>query len=394
MIKHFSIYQPNAWDNSITPIQILHKIINNLNEVIDVVNAIEDVGFERAKTYTDEQITTVNERINNTNAEIDRVNNNIQASLRSVNQSLTVLSSRLDTYNGRLNNLDTRESAHYTETRQGFVQVYSTINNVAEQLRNYADLKDFYLKQEIEEEIEAIRVVIDDILNKKTIDGFTGQVMTVRQILASRISLESKKKAGNRYCLTWKMLSLTNDGYLFNKSSRFSSNINIIAPTWYNLKRNNYQFSSGQKATGYAINLNTWGAFSNVTLLFFAEIVHKILIHYTSGTQAIADNYKNIDIFKYDEWQAWIANGETVPSIVNVDVSTTYDTTNTYMSLILEQFKQSLSIMTGYTAGYGLYATSANTTTALFGGTNDLPRLMQFIYGNTNRYEYSDYFYN
>lgn len=381
MLNKFSVFQPNAWDNSIAPIDILHKIINNLNEVIDTVNAIEDTGFARAKEYTDEQITNVNSRISDTNAEITRIQQNFFNLSRQFGQLQMLFS-----------NLDGRETTHYNHIQTQISDLYTHIETTKNYLLHYTDYEILQLKELLEAEINEIKHLIDNLLDVKCIDGFTGNYSTVREILGTRITQKTKEKGGNRYALTWNQLEATANGYLFNKSSRFSGNINIIAPTWYNLERNNYQFSTGQKATSYAMNLNTWGAFSNVTLLFLVEMVHKIQLHYNASTQAIADNYKNVDVFNYAEWQAWISSGETIPSVETVDVSTNYDGSNTYISLIVEQFKQSLSIFTGYATGYGLYSTSANSTNTLFGGVNDLPRLFQLLYGNINRADYSDYF--
>lgn len=385
MLPKFSVFQPNSWDNGILPIDVLHKLITEMNTLIDEVNNIENKSVEISKAYTDAEISTLNQ---NLTYQIRQVSNDLVAANRIISGHSTAIgaiNTQIGTINGQINSLSGELTAKFNEAKD-----YA--DNAAALVKTYSDMRLLAATSELQEEINNIITIVNDILNIKTIDGFTGRYVTVREILASKIVQNTKKAGGNRYALTWKQLKLSGDGYLFNKSSRFSSNINILAPTWHNLMLNNYQFSAGQKAASFAMNMNTWGAFSNCTLLFLAEIVHKILMHSGSGTAAIANNYKYVDVFKFDEWQAWINGGSDVPSIERVDVTTTYDGTNTYLSLIVEQFKQSLSIFTGYTPGYGLYSTSANSTNTLFGGVNDLPRLFQLLYGNTNQPFYSDYF--
>lgn len=388
MLPKFTVYQPNGWDNSILPIDILHKIINEMNNVIDYINDMEDHSVERAKEYTDSQISIVNDEITTTNNNLNIINNNLQASIRSINANLTVLTQQLNTYGERLDNLDTRESNHYTEIRQNFAQVYSDMNSLATQLRNYADLKDIVLKDQLEAEIDEIRVIINNLLETKTLDGFTGQIRTVRSILAEDIIRNAAYNGGAEYRLTWGMLDITsNDGWFFNKSSRFKSYCNLIAPTWGNMMINTYQFTSGQKAVQYHELLGTWGAFCYKGLLYITDLIHNLNRFSGSGTAAIANNFKNVDIFNITEFNAWIGGGDTKPSTIsNVDITTEYESGNTYLSLIISQFKKSVSIFTGYLNTYGLYGSSG-----VFNTTNDLPAVLQLLAGATNNRIYTDF---
>lgn len=394
MLPKFTIFQPNGWDNSILPIDVIHKLINEMNNVIDYINNMEDRSVERAKEYTDSQIATVNDSIATTNNNLDQINNSLQASIRSLNQSITVLQSQLSTYGERLNDLSSRENEHYTELRTSIQQVYQTITSVATQLRDYADLKDIYLKNQLEAEINELRIIVNDLLNIKTIDGFTGELKSVREIIGLNILRQSKLRGGNRYALTWGQLSLTdNKGWLSRMTQRYYSRINYFAPTWYNFKLNNFTYPDHVKQYIYSPNLNTWGAFSNLTLLFIGEIVHRVRQWYTSSSPDVKANYQYMDVFDKTEWDAYISDGETIPTIINLtDMNDLYDGTNDYMSLVLTQFKSSVSIFTGVVPGFGIYNATANSANALFTGTGDFQALFQYMLGNLNLSELSDTF--
>ena len=393
MLQKFTIFQPNGWDNSILPIDIIHKLINEMNNVIDYINNMEDRSVERAKEYTDSQIADVNSSIATTNNNLDQINNSLQASIRSLNQSITVLQSQLFTYGEILTDLSGRENEHYTELRTSIQQVYQTISSVATQLRDYADLKDLNLKNQLEAEIEELRNIVNDLLNARTIDGFTGEVKTVREIIGINILRNSKLRGGNRFALTWGQLSLTdNKGWLSRMSNRYNQRINYMAPTWYNFMINKFEYPSWVKPYIYTPLLNTWGAFSNLTLLYIGEIVHKVRQHYTSPDSAIAEQFKYLDVFNKAEWDTYITDGTPIPTIeTSVDMTSLYDASNDYLSLVWQQFKYSIGVFTGFLIGYGLYSSGANQN-VLFATTNDLPYMLQYMLGNLNLMELTDTF--
>lgn len=370
MIEHFSIFQPNAWDNSVAPINIIHKLINDLNKLVDEVNSIEDTSFERAKEYTDSQLVPI------------RVNlGEIAESLRSISRSLGTITSDIIA-------LDARESTHYAETVSRLNNLSDYIQSVRAEVKNYTDLSIIMLRNQLEEEIEELKQLINSMLDLKTIDGLTGQYATVREILSTRIVSKIKRTASNRMALRWADFKTDANNWFFAKTIRIKPNCNIIAPTWRNLKINNYPFTMGQKKNLYHQVINTWGAFSSATLLFLADLVHNINRFYNTPTAEIADNFKNIDLYDYAEFSAWIGGGDTIPTtITQIDVSTNYDGVNTYVSLLTDQFKKSISIFTGYGSVYWLYGSAG-----LFSGTADLPMLFQLLAGLTNDSYYSNYF--
>ena len=373
MLTHFSVFQPNSWDNSIAPINLIHKLENEINTIIDEVNSIEDTIFQRSKEYTDEQIAIIDGRLENITTQINQMVVSINA-----------LSSRV-TF------IDERESRHYENVVTRIINLTNYVQSVRLELKNYTDMQVLALKTQLEAEINAIKALIDSLLDMTTIDGHTGQYATVRKIIGTWGVAKNKYIGGNRYALSWGQLSQnTNNGWLARYSNRIYGRINYFAPTWHNLMLNNYNFGTGSSL--YNNNLNTWGCFCNLTMLYIADLVHKINQYCASSTSEVANNYKMVDVYDKTEWDAYVANGAVKPTYSETDVTELYDGTNTHVSLIVSQFKLSIGIFTGSVGGYGLYA-SGTTVNALFNGSSDLPALIQLLQGNLNNPAYSNTFF-
>jgi DNA-binding transcriptional MerR regulator len=67
------MFQPSAIDNALSTMQILHKLINQINTVIDEVNSIDS----KANEYTDEQIELLHRIINDELSEVESNLNNL-----------------------------------------------------------------------------------------------------------------------------------------------------------------------------------------------------------------------------------------------------------------------------------------------------------------------------
>lgn len=73
MLNHITMFQPSAIDNALSTMQILHKLITQINTVIDEVNSIDS----KANEYTDEQIELLHRIINNELSEVESNLNNL-----------------------------------------------------------------------------------------------------------------------------------------------------------------------------------------------------------------------------------------------------------------------------------------------------------------------------
>lgn len=366
LIPHISVYQPNGWSNAILPIDVLHKLVNEMNGVIDIINHMEDESVERAKEYTDSQIDIVEASIATTNNNLDQINQSLQASIRSLNQSITVLDSEVDTLVERINATDGRVTENYNTFTSAMNQVYRDLNSTATQLRNYADLKDTVLREHLEAEIEDLRHVINDILEVETIDGLTGLKRTVRQILSTYMIDKVKRRGGNRFAMTWSKFKLKS--WLQTESTtspNYRNYINYFAPTWYNLMKTQYVLKENNSVQ--STSWNTWGAFCNNTLLYLCKLIAD-MFYFTS--YSVWTNYSiflSFDVFKYSEWNAFKTFSTTeLPSVELVSVVANYSGSNTHRDLIRTQMVQSvqnfIGMFSSYNSIYGGYASLCTTS--------------------------------
>lgn len=73
MLNHITMFQPSAIDNALSTMQILHKLITQINTVIDEVNSIDS----KANEYTDEQIELLHRIIRDELSEVESNLNNL-----------------------------------------------------------------------------------------------------------------------------------------------------------------------------------------------------------------------------------------------------------------------------------------------------------------------------
>lgn len=73
MLNHITMFQPSAIDNALSTMQILHKLINQINTLIDEVNSIDS----KANEYTDEQIELLHRIIRDELSEVESNLNNL-----------------------------------------------------------------------------------------------------------------------------------------------------------------------------------------------------------------------------------------------------------------------------------------------------------------------------
>lgn len=108
---------PLVYDNSLTYYEVLCKLTNKINEVINCLNAQETEitnlkqSYENINTNIQEiinSLTIVNNNINVINTNIQIINNNITTlseSINSLNERVTILENKKTTYTQSLFNL-------------------------------------------------------------------------------------------------------------------------------------------------------------------------------------------------------------------------------------------------------------------------------------------------
>lgn len=136
MLNHISIFQPSAIDNALSTMQIIHKLINQINVIIDEVNSIDS----KANEYTDEQIKILNDKIENELIELektlkeysDTLNNNLKTYVDKQDKFiLDLLSSSMVTICEEMNKLENKLKL-YIDTNDSKIYVY--INKIYKEL--------------------------------------------------------------------------------------------------------------------------------------------------------------------------------------------------------------------------------------------------------------------
>ena len=90
MLNHITMFQPSAIDNALSTMQILHKLITQINTVIDEVNSIDS----KANEYTDEQIKTLKDFL------LNKINTDIKTLTEYINnqdkKNYNILDKKID----------------------------------------------------------------------------------------------------------------------------------------------------------------------------------------------------------------------------------------------------------------------------------------------------------
>lgn len=144
VLTKFELYQPAAIDNSLNSYQIIHKLIHEMNLIIDEVNNIDT----RANEYTDEQISLLNTQLR---AYINELNEITIAHFESVERDIL-------TNKGDIADLKTAMNLISGEFDALRIDVNELITNSIAALKSYVDLQ----IQIIMELIEAQNPVILD----------------------------------------------------------------------------------------------------------------------------------------------------------------------------------------------------------------------------------------
>lgn len=91
MLSHVTLFQPSAIDNAMSTVQIIHKLINEMNIIIDEVNNIDS----KANEYTDEQIALLKSELSVKFDEIEVLINSLSGRIDTNSINIQDLYSRI-----------------------------------------------------------------------------------------------------------------------------------------------------------------------------------------------------------------------------------------------------------------------------------------------------------
>lgn len=139
MLTHFTLTQPLALDNALYTGQIIHKLITQMNKVIDEVNSIDS----KANEYTDREIAKLHAQIND---QLDQLEHLLQSQIDVNTLDITELKNRADNIHTELERIENKLDQFINDTTNEFVEVRNEINTVyhsliaqMEELRNYVE---------------------------------------------------------------------------------------------------------------------------------------------------------------------------------------------------------------------------------------------------------------
>lgn len=94
MLNHITMFQPSAIDNALSTMQILHKLITQINTIIDEINSIDS----RANEYTDEQINILKDfLVNKINTDIENTVNTLTEYIDNQDEkNYNILNTKID----------------------------------------------------------------------------------------------------------------------------------------------------------------------------------------------------------------------------------------------------------------------------------------------------------
>ena len=160
MLTKFNLYQPAAIDNSLNSYQIIHKIIHEMNLIIDEINNIDS----KANEYTDEQIRLLKAEM--------------QVKFDNIENEIVLLNGRIDLTNS---NLTTLENA-FNDFK---IAITSSVNQLT---INVANLSDYVAQTEsmlisyIDNKIDVLTHLIETLKGVKVF-GLNGKLTTVQQAI-------------------------------------------------------------------------------------------------------------------------------------------------------------------------------------------------------------------
>ena len=158
MLNHITMFQPSAIDNALSTMQIIHKLISKINDIVDIVNNIDS----KANEYTDKQIRIL----------IDKIENEL------LSLEITLKSYSDDSIKNLKTYVDKKDEDIKILIDNKVSEIYNDINKLEVSLKLYIDTEDSNIKVYINEIYEELYNIIMNGNNiiYSPIDGFKKSV--------------------------------------------------------------------------------------------------------------------------------------------------------------------------------------------------------------------------
>lgn len=177
MLNHITMFQPSAIDNALSTMQILHKLITQINIIIDEINSIDS----KANAYTDEQIKILKDFL------VNKINTDIENTTKTLTEYI-----------------DNQDEKNYNILNKKIddviKQVYIDIAKLKSDLILYIDDNDNKIKVIINEVYEELYNLIkngNDIIYSPV----DGNLKSTKEVIADVMNIIQQKNGIN-----WKTL--------------------------------------------------------------------------------------------------------------------------------------------------------------------------------------------
>lgn len=177
MLNHITMFQPSAIDNALSTMQILHKLITQINTIIDEINSIDS----KANEYTDEQIKILKDFL------VNKINTDIENTIKTLTEYI-----------------DNQDEKNYNILNKKIddviKQVYIDIAKLKSDLILYIDDNDNKIKVIINEVYEELYNLIkngNDIIYSPV----DGNLKSTKEVIADVMNIIQQKNGIN-----WKTL--------------------------------------------------------------------------------------------------------------------------------------------------------------------------------------------
>lgn len=211
MLNHITMFQPSAIDNALSTMQILHKLITQINTIIDEINSIDS----KANEYTDEQIKILKDFL------VNKINTDIENTIKTLTEYI-----------------DNQDEKNYNILNKKIddviKQVYIDIAKLKSDLILYIDDNDNKIKVIINEVYEELYNLIkngNDIIYSPV----DGNLKSTKEVIVDVMNIIQQKNGIN-----WKTLQ-----------ELCTRGTGVTYDSWFNKLKNLYIFNNWNSLAFY-----------------------------------------------------------------------------------------------------------------------------------------------
>ena len=202
MLNHITMFQPSAIDNALSTMQILHKLITQINTIIDEINSIDS----KANEYTDEQIKILKDFL------VNKINTDIENTVKTLTEYIDNQDEKnYNILNTKIDNVIKQVYIDIAKLKSDLIlyiddndnKIKVIINEVYEELYNLIKNGNDIIYSPVDGSLKSTKDVIVDVMNiiqqKNGINWKTLQELCTRDTGVTYDSWLNKLKVLSRF---------------------------------------------------------------------------------------------------------------------------------------------------------------------------------------------------